>query len=393
MRNLRNFEKRNYMFNTDDHIYRQCEMTVMDNIADPDISFDESGISNYYYDFKKAEKSLVFTGEEGQRKLEVLINTIKDSGKGKQYDCIMGISGGVDSTYVAYLAKQYGLKPLAVHFDNGWNSELAVKNIENIVTKLDIDLHTLVVDWEEFKDLQLSYLKASVVDIEVVTDHAITATLFRLAKEHGIKYILSGSNVSTEYLMPRSWIFNKSDHINLLNIHKQFGKVKLKSYPIFGTWLKKYSGDIQGVKWVSFLNFIPYNKQEVKDTIAKELEWRDYGGKHFESIFTKFYQAYILPEKFKIDKRKPHLSNLICSGQISRDEALDILKKPLYPTDEFDREYPFVLKKLGLTENEFEQIMATPPRKHEEFGIEGPIDEQFKILKPFKFLYRLLRSK
>lgn len=372
--------------------YRQCARSVMDTIADPDISFDKDGVSNYYFDFKRAEETMVFKGEEGEKKLGALVEKIRKDGMRKPYDCILGLSGGVDSSYVAYQAKKLGLRPLAVHFDNGWNSELAVKNIENIVSRLDLDLYTLVVDWEEFKDLQLSYLKASVVDIEVVTDHAIVATLFRLAKEHKIKYLVSGFNVSTEYLMPRSWIFNKGDHVNLKAIHKAYGKVPLKTYPVFDTALKKYCDLVLGVEWLSFLNFIPYNKEEVKKTIASELGWRDYGGKHYESIFTKFYQAYILPAKFGIDKRKPHLSNLICSGQISKETAMGELAQPLYTEDAFRTDYEYVLKKLDVSENEFERIMDLPLRKHTDFPVERSLFDRFPILRPMKQLMRIIKK-
>ena len=369
--------------------YRQCSLTVMDNIADPNITFDENGVSNYYHAFKKAEREEVFLGEEGDKKLHALIAKIKKNGEGKPYDCIMGLSGGVDSSYVAYKAKQFGLRPLAVHFDNGWNSELAVMNIENIVTKLDLDLYTLVVNWEEFKDVQLSYLKASVIDIEVVTDHAITGTLFKLAKKYGIKCVLSGSNISTEYLMPRTWIFGKSDHINLKDIHKKFGTVPLKTYPIFDTYLKKYCKNVLQAEWTSFLNYMPYNKQEVKETIARELNWRDYGGKHYESIFTKFYQAYILPTKFHVDKRKPHLSNLICSGQMTREQALEELKKPLYTPEELRKDYDYVLKKFDLTKEEFENIMKLPIKKHSDYKTETSMYSRYPILKPLKPIAKL----
>ncbi|HEV3411062.1 MAG TPA: N-acetyl sugar amidotransferase [Puia sp.] len=372
--------------------YRQCAMTVMDTIADPRISFDTRGVCNYYYEFKTAEKERVFTGQEGERKLKELTERIKKDGNGKQYDSIMGLSGGVDSSYVAYQAKRLGLRPLAVHFDNGWNSELAVMNIENIVSKLDLDLYTLVVDWEEFKDLQLAYLRASVVDIEVVTDHAITATLFRLAKKYKIKYVLGGSNVATECIMPSDWVFNKNDHINLRAIHQAFGKVPLKTYPMFDTLLKKYSNSILKSGWVSFLNYMPYNKEEVKRTIGRELGWRDYGGKHYESSFTKFYQAYILPEKFGIDKRKPHLSNLICAGQMTREVALEELKKPLYSGEELKQDLVFVLKKFGLSREEFDEIMRLPIRKHSDFAVETSVYDRYWMLKLVKPIMKRARK-
>jgi len=368
--------------------YQQCTLSVMDTIADPDITFDEKGICNYYYEYQKAAKENVFTGEAGEKSIEQLVNKIKEAGKSKPYDCIMGVSGGVDSTYVAYLAKKHGLRPLAVHFDNGWNSELAVKNIENLVSKLDIDLHTLVINWEEFKDIQLAYLKASVIDIEAVTDHAITGTISTLAKKYDIKYSLTGSNVVTELIMPPSWIFNKSDHINLQDIHKKFGTIPLKSYPIYNTYLKKYTHNVIRLESVALLNSVPYNKQEIKDFIQKELAWRDYGGKHYESIFTKFYQAYILPVKFKVDKRKPHLSTLIFSGQITKEEALAELEKPLYDSNEFRHDYDFVLKKFGLTSNEFEDLMCLPVKDHRDYKTEISIYQRFPVLKLFRPLIR-----
>jgi N-acetyl sugar amidotransferase len=282
------------VLNNNDPHYRQCSITVMDNIADEDVTFDEKGICNYYHDYKIAEKN-VFVELEGQARLQQLADAIKAKGKGKKYDCLIGLSGGVDSTYVAYLVKQLGLRPLAVHLDNGWNSELAVMNIENIISKLNIDLYTLVVNWQEFKDIQLSYLKASVVDIEVVSDHAIFATMYKLAKQHDIGYIISGTNIVTEHIMPPSWLYKKMDFANLSDIHNQYGKVKIKTYPYFDFKKYVYYSAVLRLIPISILNYVPYNKQEIKQFITEELDWRDYGGKHYESIFTKFYQAYILP--------------------------------------------------------------------------------------------------
>ncbi len=367
--------------------YQQCSVSVMDTIADPDISFDENGISNYYQAHQKLSAEHLLTGEKGKKKLDELTGAIKNAGRNNSYDCIMGLSGGVDSSYVAWIAKQYGLRPLAVHFDNGWNSELAVMNIENIVNKLGFDLHTLVVNWDEFRDIQLSYLKVSVVDIEVPTDHAIGATMNKLALKHGIKYILSGSNINTESTMPRSWIFNKGDHRNLLSIHKKYGTIPIKTFPLNDTMLKKRA-NLSGISQVNILNYADYNKQKAKDTITAKLGWRDYGGKHYESLFTKFYQAYILPEKFKIDKRKPHLSAMIFSGQLTKEQALDELSRPLYEPEVFRREKEFFLKKLALTEETFQRIMQAAPQRHDHFDIELPLDERYKAIKPFKKIYR-----
>ena len=367
-----------------DVAYQQCSLSVMDNIADPHIRFDESGICNYYYEYLDKESKHVFKGKAGEGKLAQAIEEIKANGKGKTYDCITGVSGGVDSTYLTYMAKQWGLRPLVVHFDNGWNSELAVKNIENIINKLGFDLYTLVVNWEEFKDIQRAYLKASVVDIEAITDHAILGSLYKLAAEQGVKYILSGANMVTEATLPAHWIWNKYDHTNIKDIHRQYGSIPLKTFPFFSFKEKKYYIEVKGIKTLPLLNYIPYVKKDVKQTIIDKLEWRDYGGKHYESVFTRFYQGYILPEKFKIDKRKAHLSNLIFSGQITKEEAVEALKAPIYDPDLLVTDKEFVLKKLNLTEAEFEAIMAMPRREHGEFKTEKGFFEQYPYMTPLR---------
>ena len=377
--NLKKDEKANY-----GRKYQQCSISVMDTIMDPNITFDEKGISNYYYEYQHQEKAWVVKGKEGEQKLAKLIEAIKESGKGNKYDCITGVSGGVDSTYLVLRAKQLGLRPLIVHFDNGWNSELAVMNIENIIKRLGFDLYTLVVDWKEFNDIQMSYLKASVVDIEAITDHAIIGTLYRLAAENGIKYILSGSNVVTEATLPLHWIWNKSDHTNIKDIHRQYGKLPLKTYPFFSTRQKQYYVKAKGIEVVCPLNYMNYIKKEVKQTIINELGWRDYGGKHYESVFTRFYQGYILPVKFGIDKRKGHLSNLIFSGQLTKKEAIEELKKPIYDPEQLLVDYEFVLKKFNLDRKEFEELMKLPRREHTEFKVEKSVWDTYQILKPFK---------
>ena len=349
----------------------------MDNIADPDIRFDEKGICNYYYDYQKAAQKGVLTGEAGTHKMEELTNRIKSEGRGKRYDCLIGLSGGVDSTYVALLAKQYGLRPLAVHLDNGWDSELAVKNVENIITRCGFDLSSLVIDWEEFRDIQLAYLYASVVDIEVVSDHAIFASMYKLAKDHNTGYIISGTNIVTEYIMPPSWLYDKMDYANLKDIHSRYGRKKLSTYPYLDFRKYVYYSAVLRLNPVSILNYVPYNKNQVKETIQRELGWRDYGGKHYESQFTKFYQAYILPEKFHIDKRKAHLSTLICSGQMTKEEAIKELEKPLYDPAQLKSDKEYVMKKFGLSPDEFEKIMHLPVKKHSAFKSDRKLKERY----------------
>lgn len=368
--------------------FQRCTKTVMDTIADPNITFDEDGICNYWHDYQIAAQKQLVHGEVGRMKWANKVSEIKKRGEGKKYDCIIGVSGGVDSTYVAYLVKQADLRPLVVHFDNGWNSEIAVQNIQKIIEYLDADLYTLVVDWEEFRDLQRAYLKAGVVDIEALTDHAIIGTLYKLAAKHNIKYVISGSNVETEELLPKAWIFNKIDSINIKDIHSKYGELPLKTYPLFSIFKKKYYLNIKKLEFVKPINWQRYEKGKVKGIISSEIGWKDYGGKHHESVFTKFYQNYILPTKFKIDKRKAHLSNLICSNQMTRTEALEILKEPLYDSVDLQSDKGFVLKKLGFDMVEFDQIMTEKPRSHYDFETEGAIEKHYPWLKRVKSIYK-----
>lgn len=371
--------------------YRQCTQCVLDTRDDPAMIFDDNGVCNYCYQYRYNEIKYLNTGERGRVAFDKIVERIKAGGKGKPYDCILGLSGGVDSTYLAYVSKQAGLRPLAVHFDNGWNSELAVNNIEQIVNRLDIPLHTFVVDWPEFKDLQLSFLKASVVDIEIVTDHAIIAKLYDLALQHDIGYILSGTNIVTESILPANWIYNKKDHVHIRGVHQQFGTRPLKTYPLFNSRLK-WKVSWKGIQSVSLLDYVPYNKKEVKRVITESLGWRDYGGKHYESIFTRFYQGYILPQKFGVDKRKAHLSNLICSGQITRAEALAELQTKPYSDDMFGADYQFVLKKLGLSDEEFRAIMQQPVKRHADYPVETTLYERFPALRFVGFLWRTFKK-
>lgn len=370
---------------------RQCSIGVLDSSDDPSMVFDDLGRSNYYHEYRKAEKEHVLKGEAGRAKLGALAERIRDDGKGKRYDCILGVSGGVDSSYVAWQAHQLGLRPLAVHLDNGWNSELAVQNIESIVNRLHIDLHTHVIDWNEFRDLQLAYLEASVIDIEVITDHAIFALLYQLAGRNGIRHILSGTNIVTEFVMPPHWIYHKTDHINIRAIHREFGSVPLKTFPFMDLKVKKWYQMVKRVRSHSILNFVPYDKKQVKQTIARELGWRDYGGKHHESIFTRFYQGYILPQKFGVDKRKAHLTNLIYSGQIEKAEALAELQTPPLSERLVEEDLDYVLKKLGLSHGHFQQIMRSPPRRHQDFEVERSVYEMHPFLSPLRGPVNLLK--
>ncbi len=335
--------------------------------SDPEIRFDENGICNYYYDYQQKAERLLLPPKERKEKFNEIIHEIKKEGKSKAYDCLIGLSGGVDSSYIAYLAGEMGLKALIVHFDNGWNSELAVSNIEKLVNKYNFDLHTLVVDWNEFKDIQLSFFKASVPNIEVVTDHAIIATLYRIAKKYKIKYLVSGSNIVTEGILPPAWGYDASDFQHIKAIHKIFGTKKIKTYPYLSLSHFFYYVMVRKVKKVNILNYIEYNKEAAIKELEKKVGWQYYGGKHYESVFTQFFQAHVLPVKFGFDKRRAHLSSLICSEQITRDEALEELKKPLYDVNQLREHINYITKKWEITPEEFERIIRLPPKKHEDY--------------------------
>ncbi|MEN6383195.1 MAG: N-acetyl sugar amidotransferase, partial [Rectinema sp.] len=299
--------------------------------------------------------------------LEQLAATIRSDGRQKKYDCVIGVSGGVDSTMVAYTVKKLGLRPLAVHLDNGWDAELAVSNIEKTLNKLGIDLLTHVIDWEEFRDLQLSFFKASVANVEVLTDHAIMAILFKTAARNSIKYVISGGNVVTEAIMPQSWMYDSRDLRHIAAIHEKYGSVPLRTLPHCSLLEYFYYIFIRRIKYVPVLNYISYKKDDAKKLIEKELDWRDYGGKHYESIFTRFFQAYYLPEKFKIDKRRAHLSTLLCSGQITRDDAMKEMERPAYSPELFQQDLEFFIKKMKLSREEWDCIMALPVRTYKDY--------------------------
>ena len=347
-----------------------CKRCIMDSINDPDILINDDGVCNHCisfdFEFNKLPK-----GINREKELESIIKKIKLKGIGRKYDCLLGVSGGVDSSYLAYLCSIFGLRPLIIHFDNGWNSELSVLNIQNLLDKLGFDFETLVINWDEFKDLQLSYFKAGVVDLEFPTDHAILASMFKIAEKHKIKFVLSGHNVVTEgTYLPKSWVHSKLDYFNLKDIHKQFGSIKLKTYPYL-SFIKRLSNCYNSqFEYIQLLNFVDYNKFEVKKKLISELSWKDYGGKHFESIFTRFYQGYILPNKFNIDKRVFHYSCLVQSEQITRNQAIILLQEPIYDINLLESDKKYVLKKLNFNEATFEDYMRAPIRKHNEFKSE-----------------------
>jgi len=340
--------------------------------TDPAIVYDENGQCSHC---QRQEIKLLNARrlhQPGNPQLKSLFARIKEEGKGKQYDAVLGVSGGVDSSYLAYLLSENRIRTLAVHLDNGWNSELAVQNIYRSVDLPGIDLYTHVLDWEEFRDLQLSFLKASVVDIEMLTDHAIKAVVFKQAAKWKIQNVITGFNVETEGNMPASWVHNKLDAVNIRAIHRSHGLRTLRTYPTAGNITHELLFKrLHRIRQACPLNYIPYDKDDVMRRLESLIGWKPYRGKHYESSFTEFFQGYILPRKFGIDKRRPHLSALITAGRITRAEALNELSRPLFSAERLRHQYEFVLKKWELTAEKLEEYLDSPPQSHRDYACDN----------------------
>jgi N-acetyl sugar amidotransferase len=339
---------------------RICAKGVWDETI-PGIAFDENGVSN----FCRLQEKLMADhprGDKGQADWDKLVDLMKAAGKGKRYDCLVGVSGGVDSSYLLHMASQYGLRPLAVNLDNGFNSEIAVQNIFKVTSKLGIDLETYVVDYEEIKDLLRAYMKAGMPWIDTPTDLAIKATMYEVARAEGIRYILRGNDFRSEGKQPKEWTY--ADAKQLRYIHRQFGSgIRLKTYPLLTLPIQIYSGLVKGIKDIRPFYYLDYQKQEAKQLMMSLYDWKDYGGHHHENLFTKFSMAYWLPRKFGIDKRKINLSAQVLSEAITREDALAQLAQPFAPEAELEQTRVYVVKKLGLSEAEFQQIWQAPARK------------------------------
>ncbi len=356
-----------------------CSRCIMDT-TDPEIVFDAAGVCNHCHRYERVSRERVIPLAERRARLDTLVAEIRHAGNGKPYDCVIGVSGGVDSTYVAWLVKDLGLRPLAVHLDNGWNSELAVANIEKTLKVLGIDLYTHVIDWEEFRDLQVSFLKASTPDGEVPTDHAIFALLYLMAAKNGLHHVITGTNVATEAVLPEKWGYGYFDWRYVKDVHRRFGTQRLTTYPHFSLAGLFYYVFVRRIRMVSILNHIEYDKAQAMQLLQERLGWVYYGGKHYESIYTRFFQAYVLPRKFDIDKRKAHCSTLICSGQMTREQALEAMREPVYPERALLEDRDYSIKKLCLTSGQFEQIMAAPTKTFLDYHTSHGLFETAKKL-------------
>lgn len=327
--------------------------------TDPDITFDEHGHCNHCRRFFETIQGVRWLpGGEGKRILDETINRIKGEGRGKKYDGIIGLSGGVDSSYLLYKIREWGLHPLAVHVDAGWDSDLAVQNIKLLCEKLDVELHNIVIDWEAMRNVQVAFLRSGVINQDIPQDHAFFAALYRFAVQNGVRYVFHGSNFATESILPSAWGYDAMDSTYLRAIVRRYGDSDLRGFPTVNFWQYYfYYPYVRRMTVIRPLNYIPYRKSETIQELEQKFDWRYYGGKHWESCFTKFFQGYYLPKRFGFDKRKAHLSSLIVSGEITRSEALEEMRKPIYPPDQLDSDKKYVLEKLNISVEEFEQML------------------------------------
>lgn len=347
--------------------YKICSRCVHDT-SDPEITFDADGVCNHCQKFDDSISKQWHPDAKGATMLAEKIHQIKQEGKNQRFDSILGLSGGLDSSYLAVKLKEFGLRPLLVHVDAGWNSELAVHNIDRIISYCGFELYTKVLDWREVRDLQLAYLKSGVANQDVVQDHGFFAALYNFANRENIKYVFNGGNIATESVFPNAWHHAAMDAINLKAIHRKYGSIPLKDFEtvsFFKYYI--YYPFIKRMEVIRPLNFMPYSKQLALDYLKREVGYKEYGRKHGESLFTRFFQNYFLPTRFGYDKRRPHLSSLILSGQITRDEALQALQEPLYDEDEFHQDRAFVARKLEISVDELEGYIHMPLSHYSDY--------------------------
>lgn len=359
------------------------------------IRFDGNGVCNFCRDYETALTNVVHEDPSvKERRLREMLEQVKRDGKGKPYDCIIGVSGGVDSSWVLAKAVEFGMRPLAVHMDNGWNSELAQNNISNLVSALKVDLYTYVIDWPEYRSLMQAFFDADVIDVELLYDNAMLKVNYDQAAKHGIKYIMSGSNTATEGIDgPQNWSWFKLDRKNIQSIGRKFQGIKIKNFPAIGSIEYAYQKYVKKTGWVRFLDYLPYNKNEALETLEKDYGYKRYLYKHYESIFTRFYQGYLLPEKFGVDKRKMHFSTLIMSGQTSRAEAVAALEQiPYASVVEMQADITYFLKKMGWSQSDLSAYIARPGIPHDRYPSEREMWEQLldaRRLVPKAWLDRL----
>jgi N-acetyl sugar amidotransferase len=349
--------------------HKVCSNCVMDE-SDYKITFDSDGVCDHCRTFEKEILPKWNMGRGRDDELKKIVSSIKKDGQGRDFDCIMGMSGGIDSSYLLYLAlEKLGLRPLVFHVDAGWNSQEAVNNIERMIDGLGLDLYTEVISWEEMKDLQLSFFKSGVSHIDTPQDHSFFATMYKFADKHGVKNILTGGNYSTECIRnPLEWMYYQSDSRQLMDIHSKFGSAPLNTYPVTNIlWHKVYLPYIKGIKVTRPLDYMVYNKEDATKLLEDKFGYQRYPQKHFESRFTRFYESYWLPEKFGYDTRKVQYSSLIVTGQMSREEALELLKKPVYDPETIEDDIEYIANKLDITTSELMGYFNAPNKTYKDY--------------------------
>ena len=349
--------------------YQICAKTVLDT-SYPGLTFDGDGICSQYWDYEKVVKPNWHPDEVGHKELQYRVESIREEGRGRDFDCLLGLSGGVDSSYMLHvMVKEFGLRPLVFHVDGGWNSELSVHNIHVMVDKLGLDLYTEVINWEEMRDFQLAWFKAGVPHLDIPQDHAFVAVLYKFAEKYGIKTILNGGNIATEcVIMPFQYYYWGTDMTHIRDIIDRYGTVPMRSYPFSSVYRHKlYLPYLKGVKVFKPLNFMPYTKQLAVNILQREYDWKPYPQKHFESRFTRFYEGYWLPTRFGFDVRRCQLSSLILTGQMTRDEALKILENPPYDEESVKQDFEFVATKLRITPEELRGYHKMPKRYYWDY--------------------------
>ena len=362
--------------------YQICTRCVMDT-TDPAITFNHKGECNHCIEYLTKRIKHNYQGAKSDVIFKHIITQLKQAGKGKKYDCIVGLSGGVDSSYVASICKKNGLRVLGVHVDNGWNSEQSILNIKNITQTLNIDYESYVLDWEEFKSIQLAFLKASTPEAETPTDIALLAALHIVANKYNVKHIISGGNLATEGILPKHWHYDAKDKKYFNYILKTFGKGSYKTFPFFGFTTEMYYKLIKKIKIIYILNYVPYVKDDIIAELKKEFNWQYYGAKHHESSYTKFIQSYYLYKKFGIDYRRATFSTQICTSELSRQEALKLLDTIPYSQQNYKTDTEFIGKKLGITSNQFNELINLPPKWYSHYP-----NQQKKL----KFIYNSYRK-
>lgn len=338
--------------------------------SDAAIHFDADGVCDHCHGFETDVKPHWHPDERGRAEVAAAVAAIKKSGEGKPFDSILGMSGGLDSSYLLHMVvKEFGLRPLVFHVDGGWNSDIAVSNIQNLVGGLGLDLYTEVINWEEMRDFQLAFFKSGVPHIDLPQDHAFVATLYHFANKHGIKWILNGGNISTECVRnPKQWLYYGTDMAQIRDIHGQFGTRPLKSYPLSSVFYHKvYLRYLRGVRVFKPLDLLPYTKQLAIDTLQREYGWKAYPQKHFESRFTRFYEGYWLPTRFGYDTRRVQFSSLIQTGQMTREEALTKLEAPAWDPATIDDDFAFIASKLRISVEELRGYHEMPKKSYRDY--------------------------